>query len=282
MRADRMARMAVAAAVLALGAGRAEAGVTIAIQQADNDAPPKPMTMYLAGDRMRVSLDPLDIIFRGDLDRVWTLRTKAKSYIELTPESMAKASSAMNDALAKARESIANLPEAQRKQIEAMLASKGLPDKAPSPQAPAVTTYERAGADRSVGSWNCTPYKISVNGASTTEMCIARIADLGLTEDDIKPFADFGAFMSRMRSAMGGFRAPAMTMDYAGMTKAIGFAGFPVETRTNVVGGKHQFVSTVQSIRREDAPAGSFEIPDGYTKQDLAGMIGKAPGAAKP
>ncbi len=260
-----------AGALLVLGAGGAAmSGTVIALDEAVNDAPPQPRTMVLDTDRLRMSSAMADVIFRGDQNKVWVLRSKDHSYIELTPGGMGQMGARMDQAMAQMKQKLAAMPEAQRKQIEAMMAARGMAQGAPS-AAPQIT-YEKAGDSRTVGDWSCAPYRIVVDGKSSSEVCVARLSDLGLSRDDLKAFASFGAFMGQMRAAMGGLHSPMTTINFDSMTKAIGFDGFPVQTISKFGDGGRQVVVTLKSIQHQDPPAGAFDLPSGYAKRDLAGM----------
>lgn len=260
-----------AGALLALGAGGAAmAGTVIALDEAVNDAPPQPRIMYLDTDRLRMTSALTDIIFRGDLNKVWVLQSKNHSYLEMTPGGMAQVGARMDQAMAQMKEKLAAMPEAQRKQIEAMMAARGLAQGAPS--ATPQTTYEKAGDSRTVGEWNCAPYRIVVDGKPSSEVCIARLSDLGLSRDDLKAFASFSAFMGQIRAAMGGLRTPITAINFESMTKAIGFDGFPVQTISKFGDGSRQVVATLKSIQHQDPPAGAFDLPAGYAKRDTGGM----------
>lgn len=260
-----------AGALLALGAGGASiAGTVITADEAVNNGPPRPRTMYLDADRLRMTSALSDIIFRGDQNKMWVLRSRDHSYIELTPGGLEQIGARMDQAVAQMKQKLASMPEAQRKQIEAMMAARGMGQGAPS-AAPQIT-YEKAGDSRMVGEWNCAPYRIAVNGKSSSEVCIARLSDLGLSRDDLKAFINFGAFMGHMRAAMGGSPSPMTMIDFDSMTKAIGFDGFPVQTSTKLGDGSRQVVATLKSIQHQDPPADAFELPSGYTKHEMGGM----------
>ncbi len=259
-------------AACALAAGRACADTVIAMEQTVNDAPAKPMTMYLAEDRMRMSLDKMDFIYRGDLGKVWVLQPAEHSYFEVTPASMGDMADKVSQLRAQMKSKLAALPEAQRKQIEDMMAKNGLNQDGSAAPAPAPQiSYEKAGDARKVGDWNCLPYKILTQSKISSELCVARLADLGLAKDDLKAFVSFNAFMQKLRSAMGAVRQPGISIDFDGLTKATGFEGFPVQTTTTLASGK-TMVGTVKSIAHQDAPAGAFEIPSGFSKRDFASM----------
>ena len=268
---------ALAGAVLAASAGAAQAGTIIAFDEAVDNAPPRPMTMTLDTDRLRLSSALFDVIYRGDRGKVWVLQSTAKTYMEVSPAAMAPMAAKMDAAMAVMKQKLAALPEAQRKQAEAMMAQHGA-----SPAAPPATTYQKAGDLRQVGSWSCTPFLVTVAGKFTSDVCAAKLEDLGLTRDDLSAFASFGAFMSKVGSAMGRFNSPMGKTDLDwtdldSMSKAI---GFPVQTsaKFGIIG--RQDVTTVKSVDHHDLPAGTFDIPAGYTRLDLGGTMSKmgAPG----
>ena len=257
-------------------AGAASAGVIITLSQVEGTAPPKPMTMYCDADKFRMDFDPqgVAVIFRGDLGKMWVLTAKTKTYLEITPETAARLASAASDAMALARQKLAALPEAQRKQIEALMASK-TPALAATPPAP--PTYEKAGDNRTVGEWTCAPYRIIAGDKLSGETCIAKIEDLGLTADDLKPLARYGAFAAKLRGAMAPAGGPLSTGSYDAMRKAIGFDGFPVESKLTIEGGARTLVNTLQSIRHDDLAAATFDLPEGYMRRDLPAPIGGPP-----
>jgi hypothetical protein len=256
-------------ALLAFGAGGgATAATVMAFDEAANGAAAQPRTMILDANRLRMSTAAIDFVFRGDLNKVWVLRSKNHTYFELTPGGLGQMGARMDQAMAQMKEKLAAVPEAQRKQVEAMMASHlGLGAATAPPQ----VAYEKAGDSRTVGDWSCAPYQVVVGGKASSEVCIAKLSDLGLSRDDLTVFASFGAFMAKMTAAMGVLRSPMSSIDYDSMTKAIGFDGFPVQT-TATLGGGRQIVVTLESIQRQDPPAGAFDIPAGYTKIDFASM----------
>jgi hypothetical protein len=259
-----------AGALVAFGAGGdASAATVMTFDEAVNGAAAQPRTMIVDTDRLRMSTAAIDIVFRGDLNKVWVLRSKDHTYLELTPEGLGQMGARVDQAMARMKEKLAALPEAQRKQIEAMMAAH-MGQGAPS--APPQVDYEKAGDSRTVGNWSCAPYQVVVGGKASSEVCIAKLSDLGLSRDDLTGFASFGAFMAKMTAAMGVLRSPMTSMNFDSMNKAIGFDGFPVQTTAKLGDGGRQIVVTLKSIQRQDPPAGAFDIPPGYTKIDFASM----------
>ena len=257
-------------ALLAFSAGGgATAATVMAFDEADNGAAAQPRTMILDTDRLRMSTAATDVVFRGDLNKAWVLRSKDHTYLELTPGSLGQIGARMDQAMGQMKEKLAALPEAQRKQIEAMMAAR-MGQGAPA--APPQVAYEKAGDSRTVGDWSCGPFQIVVDGKASSEVCIAKLSELGLSRDDLTGFASFGAFMAKMTAATGVLRSPMTSINFDSMTKAIGFDGFPVQTTTKFGDGGRQIVVTLKSIQRQAPPAGAFDIPAGYTKIDFASM----------
>jgi hypothetical protein len=266
-----------ASAMMVAYAGAARAATIITFDEAHNGAPPRPMTMTLDTDRLQLNSASFELIYRGDIDKAWVLQPNAKTYLEISPAAMAPVAAKMDAATAIMKQKLAGLPDVQRKQIEAMMA-KHLGGAA-SAASPPATTYQKTGEARPLGAWSCTPFHVMVSGKFGSDVCIAKLDDVGLTRDDLSAFVSFAAFMGKVRSAMGRFNAPMTTMDLDSMAKAIGFVGFPIQTSAKV-GMAGQIVTTLKSVDHRDAPAGTFDIPAGYSKVDFGAMMRKmgAPG----
>ena len=272
-----MRALLIAAGVTAgLSAGGAGAATVITMSQGGDAADAKTQTMYLESDRLRMASATGGLIYRGDMNKAFVIDDKRHSYIEMSPESMQKLSARMNDAMAKMQQQMAAMPEAQRKQMEAMMASRGMPGMGKAPAGPPQITYKKTGDAKKVGSWNCVPYTMMMDGDPETNMCIAKLSDVGLTRDDLKPFLGLSILMGKSMPQMGRQNASPMAgTDLDTMTKAIGFEGFPVQTTP--AGGPGGYISTVQSVEHKDAPAGAFDLPAGYTKREMGGAAHGGP-----
>jgi hypothetical protein len=262
--------VSLASALCMFGVGASAAATLINLDETINDGPPKPLTMVLDADRLRITSPSVDMIFRGDQNVVWILTQKDHRYMEMTAAGMAAMGAKVDQAMAQMKQKLAAVPEAQRKQIEAMMASHGLgQDKASA--APELV-YEKAGDSRKVGEWDCAPYRILLGAKPISDVCVAKLSDVGLSKDDLKVFLSLSAFSAHMRSAAGGLASSMAAMDYASMTKAIGFDGFPVQTSTQSLNQSRHIVTTLKSVQHEDAPAGAFDLPVGYKKREMGGL----------
>jgi hypothetical protein len=261
-------------ATVTAGTG-AMAATVITLDQSVNGQPGRPQVMYLDTDKLRMSSPDNDMIYRGDQSKVWIVRPQDKAYIELTPEGMAQMKAQMDQMQAQMQQRMASMPPEQRKQMEAMMAGRGMGPNAPAkPQ----ITYTKAGEPKKVGDYSCTPFTVTMTAGPASDFCIASLSDLGLTRDDLKSFVGFGQFMSQM-GGTGTQRSPMASLDFDSMKQQIGFDGFPVETAFKAPDGRHNVDTVLKSIQHEAPPAGTFDIPAGFTRQDMgAGMGGPAMG----
>jgi hypothetical protein len=265
--------MTTAVFALISAGGRAATVITLS-QSADGDTGTQ--TMIMDGDKLRITSDEGDMIYRGDQGKVFIVDTDSKSYMEMSPETMQAMKARMDQAMAHMKQQMASMPEAQRQQMEAMMAQRGMPLPGQPPAPPPQVTYQKSGAARTVGKWSCAPYTTLDNGKPQADLCLAKIEDVGLTQDDLKPLVGMSAFMSKQAAQMGG-QPPAGEMDFDALKKAVGYAAFPVQTMQTIpsgpggpggpAGGKVE--STVQSVEHKDVPAGTFDLPAGYKKREM-------------
>lgn len=262
--------------MLILAVGTAAAGTVITLDQSINGEPARPQTIELTPDKVRMTTPDNKTIYRGDQNKVWIVRPADKAYIELTPESMGQMKAMMDKQMAMMQQRMSSLPPEQRKQMEAMLASRGM---GPSASAtPPQVSYEKAGDPKKVGGYTCTPFHVKMQGVPESEFCMAPLSELGLTRDDMQAFIDLGKFMSQM-GGTGAQRSPMSQLDFDSIKKQIGFDGFPVETTLNAVDVHYAVQTTLKSVKHEDPSAGTFDLPAGYARQDMGAGMGHGPRA---
>jgi hypothetical protein len=179
----------------------------------------------------------------------------------------------MNAMQATMEQQLKALPEAQRKQVEAMMAQRS---GGASADTPPTITYEKAGQSKTIGSWSCQVYHQKTDGQLTADTCIAPLSEIGAKSGDMDVFKSLSATMQSSVPPM--FRRTVEKYDFAVQSQQIGFEGFPVETVT-YSDGKPRMTTTIKSLTHGDVPADAFDIPAGYTKQDMMGGHGPAPAA---
>jgi hypothetical protein len=270
-----MRRLIMAAGLMAVvSAEGASAATVITMATGPTGAESKSQTLILDSDKMRMSTGQGGVLFRADTGKMTVIDDNNRTYMEFSPESMQKMRDNMQ---AMMQQRLAALPPEQRKQVEAMMAQHGGPGMgAPAaPEAPRVVTYQKSGDPRKVGQWTCAPYTMIVNGKPESELCVTKMSDLGLTHEDFQSFIKLSETMAKQMGGMGGGHRPAVaSADYESLTKTVGYEAFPVQTSHLRPGSQLEVESTIQSVEHKDAPAGTFDIPAGYTKRDMGAMMG--------
>jgi hypothetical protein len=227
----------------------ASAGVVLIMEQSGGrDPAPVEIRILAEPDRLKLPNARGGVIYRGDQDKAWTIDDERKSYIEITRQSAGEIRSQMEAAMAQARAQLPNLPPEQRKAVEEMLAKQGA-GVAPGQQAkPPAVTFQKA------------------DGRKVDDLCVARLADLGLTRNDLKAFSGLSGLV---QSAAGPGRAAARPMDFEALSKAIGYDAMPIHSVHHNPGGAAPVETTVKAIERKPIAPASFELPAGYAKRDL-------------
>jgi hypothetical protein len=251
--------MMVAVLGLAVTTG-AEAALEITADKVDADGKTSPQNLYVLPDRMKIDTDRFTMIYRTDTGKAINIMKDKHQYMEIDPKAMA---AGMNAAQAAMQKQLQSLPEAQRKQIEAamghsaggMMMGQGLD-----------ITYEKTSQTKQIGSWSCTVVHQKTNGTLSADLCMTPISTLGVTHDDL---AVFKAFAESMRNALGSFGGRSLDMlDFEAQTKQIGFEGMPVET-VLYIDGKVRSTTTLKTIEHKPISLDVFDVPAGYTKQDM-------------
>ena len=67
------------AALAILVAGSAHAGIVVTMEVADDADKPKTNTMFIEQDRLKMTGTHVDIVYRGDLGKVWMLNARDHS-----------------------------------------------------------------------------------------------------------------------------------------------------------------------------------------------------------
>lgn len=253
-----------------LGGGAALAGVVITTETSlAGGQPPALNTISIDGDRMRMAggRGGVTFIYRGDRQVAWVIHDQDRTYRELSPDSMQRARGLMDQARQKLEQQLPSMPADQRKRVEAMMAQMGV-GATTGGGPPAPPTFEKAGGPRTVGSWPCTPYRVRRTGSAGEEACIARLSDVGLTAEDLRGMSSLAAFMQK-GLAPGGDSPAMAALDLDGLSKAIGYAGVPIQTTRYRADGAVESQTTIKSIDRKAIAADGFELPTSYTKQDM-------------
>jgi hypothetical protein len=252
--------------VASLASGAAHAGVKITVEESSSGAPKASNEVLLETDRMAIGRHDGRLVFRDDLQTAWVINDSRHSYAELNTQTMEQAQAEAQKTIKQLQAQLKNMPEAQRKQVEAMMAAQGMPvTPGQEVEAPAIT-YRPLGRRSTVGSWSCEMFEQQVAGQKQADFCAARLSDVGLHRDDLKAMRNFFTFTQKA-SLPGARRQTAL--DFDALSKATGYDAIPLDV-TTYDGDKPVSHSVVRSIERSSVPPATFELPAGYQKQEIS------------
>ncbi|MGV8074738.1 MAG: DUF4412 domain-containing protein [Syntrophobacteraceae bacterium] len=130
---------------------------------------------------------------------------------------------------------------------------------------------------KKIGNWNCRKYIQEVDMGM-----MPMTTEIWASEDIKTPYADF---YEKLASSMTGAQSSMGMMSKAMMEENKKIKGVPVLTVTNMTMMQNVNVKSsteLLEIKEITAPAGTFDIPSDYTKQDMMGGYGSHRMPAKP
>ncbi len=250
-------RLAAVLTVSLLSITPAFAGVVMTVQEEGKATEEK---VYLEADRARMTSEDGVAIFRADRKVMWMLDDSDKSYVEVTPETAKKMNEALGGMRQQMDEMLKSMPPEQRRMMEQQMGQMA------KPVTPAAvkSVYRKTGRSATVGKWRCEEVEHLLDGKKDEDICATRLSDLGLARGDIAVMYELEKFMTSMIGTAFNTGKGNGEWEFDAVGKALGYDAMPVRWRD--AGGK---TTVLKSIERGTAPAGSFELPRGYKKQDM-------------
>ncbi|MEW5923693.1 MAG: hypothetical protein AB1746_06875 [Candidatus Zixiibacteriota bacterium] len=187
--------------------------------------------------------DTASVIMLAEKNIIYMIDHKAKTYAEMPM-----------DALGDLTKMFGNNEEAKQ-QIEAMKPMMEMMRMA--------VTVTPTTETQKIGDWNCTKYNVKMT------MGMGGVSDIEMwATEDAK--IDYAAFMELTNSFKGMLPGFEEMMEEMKKVK-----GIPIKTsnKMNIMGAEATSVMQVIEIKDMDAPAGTYELPKGYTKTEM-GMPG--------
>jgi hypothetical protein len=205
----------------------------------------------------------MTMIYRGDKDLFWILDNSAGTYREVTRADMRKMMEQVGKAMQQMKEQMAALPPEQRKMMEKMMG--GQLRAFDRKEVPPAIDYVKIGDGGDVAGWSTIKYKGTLDGTKVSEVWVAPAAVARVGSAEMKTLENM---MSFFREIVGKFGGGSLTT----IGPVGGLDGVPIKVVTYSNGTP---VSTyaVTSIAQKDLPASEFEVPAGYTKQELAPVM---------
>jgi hypothetical protein len=204
---------------------------------------------------VRMDADNVSMLMDAGSGKMIVLMHDKHQYMD-----MQKIIETASTAMATANAALANLPPEQRAMIEQRMGGK-IPGMGGAKVDVSVTP---TGARERVGKFNCEVYRTQVNGEHHEDVCLANVADAGISGADQaalrRAFDEMKAMTEKMANGM--FRSPLRSMPSD---------KFPVRM-TRFEDGKPVQVVELKSLTSGGVPGGDFAIPAGYSEADLGSM----------
>jgi hypothetical protein len=262
-----MRKAAPMGALLCALASRAEAADAIQmVQRTTTGAEVRTTQVQLDKTHLRTEITDASgaqqiVLFDGAKQTMYMINMEKKTYMEMTQADLERMAAQMQGAMATMQSQMANMPPAQRAQMEQMMRGRGMAGM----NTPVKTEYKRSGTDR-VGRWTCDKYDGYESGQKVSELCTVPATALGFNLTDLDVTRQMAEFYSKL--------APQNASQFSGVGRMEndGFTGFPVRRVLNILG--KQTVIEVTEAGHVNLPASQFELPAGLTKQESPMMMG--------
>jgi hypothetical protein len=257
-----------AALAAALCAVAAHAGLKITMEM-KRHGKTSSMTMQMEGKNLRMEMTKDGetqpgggMISDGDNKKIVMISYDKKEYHELTQEQMKAMRAKADAAMAQMKEKLAQLPPAQRQQIEAALAQNQSTHKSAMPD----EKYTRASGSKTVAGYKCELYTVESEGKKIADACLIPWSDVkGVDREQLKQSVEamadvWGGFGMDLRS---GEKAPNMIKAW-GLSS--GIPGWRKAVKTDEEEGSE---STLTSLTQGAIPRSAFEPPAGFTRKTI-------------
>lgn len=255
-------------------AGISAADVIITMENRDLTSDPPAVTagrVLVAGDKLMMEMDDSDsgsgspgqvMIFRGGDEQILIVEHARKSYMVLDREAMAGVSEQMNQAMKQMEEELAKLPEEQRKMMEERMASMFQAQSAA--EGPLVET-KKTGEEKTIGGFACVGYENLVDGEKTSQMWVADLGKVGISEESFDVFKDMARFMRDLMSSLPALSRYGGEQAFQGMEE---IDGFPVLVQ-HLEGDDVIYESLFKSVEEKKIDPSIFEVPEGYKQVNV-------------
>jgi hypothetical protein len=239
------------------------AGIIMTTQFQDltnTKAQPMNQITYLEKEKIRMDMkgDKTDMstIFFGDKQLFWMIDNKKKSYTEITKEDLEKIQKTAEQAANTMQEALKNLPPAMQDKMKNLM---------PSQEAKkSEIVYKKTASDEKVNQWACDKYEGFSDGQKVAEVWTTEWKKLGLSEQDLKGFAQLGEFSKSMMKNMSFFYKVGTDEKAENM-----YIGFPIKT-INYEKDKPANKYEIKEIKEQELAPATFEVPKGYKKEKIA------------
>lgn len=197
------------------------------------------------------------LLFKDNV--LYALDPKARRYARIDRATMERMGKQLKAARAQIEAQLATMPKEQRAMMESMMAGTMGPAAAPKRD-----LRETGRAEQTAG-YACKVWEVLEAGVKVSELCVVDAKKLPAGADLATSMQAFGALAKEMVENLGMTRA--VDDSWAELERV---KGWPVVTR-HFVQGKISDEFALRTVREEKIGADLFEVPAGYTPQELPG-----------
>lgn len=253
-------------------------GVVIEMEESDPGGPEgAPVDTIYAQDEM-LRMDSRDdengrtsFIFRDDA--LWMVSHEEKSCQMIDRQAMERLSDQLGGVMKQMEAELAKLPPEQRAMMEEMMkgrmsAAMGAGGAAGPPR------RVETGAVESIGEYSCTIQTLYAGDDKVWEVCAASENDLpGAASEAMAAFRAMSRFAEQLRDTLQ--QGPLADMFSTPFSELNEVNGMPIRVRS-YERGRLANESTLKSIVSKDLEAGMFDVPDGYTVNNLGDEMNRS------
>jgi hypothetical protein len=254
--------MSVLTIVLFLFTLSLQAGIIIKSVEKSNPADTgSESVMYLDKDNLRIESKDEGknqaIIFRGDKNVFWVIKTDEQTYMEMTQKDLESFKAQMDNMQKTMAEQMKNMPAEQRKMMEQMMPSAAASAKK------VKTEYKKKSAGEKVGKWTCDHYEGFTEGKKSEEIWTASWDQLDIKRSEMTGFKKMAEFFEAISQDASDF----MKIGSEEWEKEQGISGVPVRW-VDFVNGKANSEGELKEIKKQDIKSSLFDLPANYKKED--------------
>lgn len=212
-------------------------------------------------------------IFRGDKEAIWLVDTNKKSYMEFDKEFIKKAGNMMKVAMAKMEESLANLPEAQRKMAEKMMKQRMDKYKSEYAEEAKKFSYQKTNITKNMKDYPCRKVEVYKDTMYVEDLWITNWDNIEYKEEIEAAYTSMKNFVDSIKTNFKGnqynkaFQTPFMIRGKIGEEGKLD--GYPVYS---VHYDKDHNISDIiylDDIKSKSLPQGTFEPPLDYIEKKV-------------
>jgi hypothetical protein len=202
------------------------------------------------------------VIFDGTRSVIHIVDMQRRTYMEMTKAQVEQMAQQLTAVMAQMEQMMAGMSANERAAMGRMMrGGGGMAAMAPPPK----PEFRKVGTDR-VAQWTCDKYEGTANGQKVTEVCTVDPSAIGLTAADMNVMRQLGDMFKGLTQMV----QQAASVMNIGRIEDQGYAGLPVR-HINVTSGT---TTELTGVTRQDIPDAQFQVPAGFTKQDMPMMGG--------